>query len=266
MLQARRNSAQEGVFPPLMRAKAWIALLALALAAGATAIATAGTPAAPRSIVLGKTANYPTSGCPATQGCEVVARVTGIQMEADSVVHPFRAPSNGQLVAWWLKLPALHQSQIRSFSQLFGGAPAARIAVLRRGKAGRVRLVRQSPTQELRSRLGVKGRVKFRLAQPLRVKQGDYIGLTAITWVPSFAVDLDPVGDVWLASRPQRRCQTPSSSNPDSFARYYKNNDAHATPSTVKLYQCQYRTARLLYWARLIPDQAPAPTGGGQGK
>src|SRR5437016_3782933 len=101
MLQARRNSAQEGVFPPVMRAKAWIALLglalALALAAGATAIATAGTAAAPRSVVLGKTANYPTSGCPATQGCEVVARVTGIQMEADTVVHPFRAPSTGQL-------------------------------------------------------------------------------------------------------------------------------------------------------------------------
>jgi hypothetical protein len=29
------------------------------------------------------------------------------------------------------------------------------------------------------------------------------------------------------------------------------------TPSTVKRYECSYETARLLYWARIVPD-APA--------
>jgi hypothetical protein len=231
-------------------------LLALAAAAG---VAFAAAPTASRSVVLGKTQNYPASGCPDSKGCEVVARVTGIQMKADGVDHPFRAPSDGQVAAWWLKLPAMKGTQVRSFSDLFGGAPSARLSILRRGKRGRVRLVRQSGTEQLQSHLGGKGRVRFKLAEPLRVKKGDYVGLTAITWIPAFAVGLDPEGDSWLASRPDRRCSTPSSRNPKRFARYYRRSDAHARTSTVKQYRCLYRTARLLYWARLVPDETTPP-------
>jgi hypothetical protein len=234
-------------------------MLAAAVAAAvAVATASGAEPKASKSIVLGKTTEYPASGCPAVDRCEVVARVTGIQMRASGVDHPFRAPASGQVVAWWLKLPELRASQVKSFSDLFGGGPAARIAILRRGKSGRVRLVRQSPTEDLRPHLGARGRVRFRLLQPLRVKAGDYVGLTAVTWMPSFAVGLDPVGDAWLASRPESRCDTPSSRNPDRFAHYYKRNDAHMETSTVKQYRCTYRTARLLYWARLVPDE-PQP-------
>jgi hypothetical protein len=241
-----------------MRAKWTIALTVAAAAVVAVATASGAQPTASKSIVLGKTTEYPASGCPATDRCEVVARVTGIQMRASGVDHPFRAPSSGQIVAWWLKLPALRASQMKSFSDLFGGGPAARIAILRRGKGGRVRLVRQSPTEDLKPHLGARGRVRFRLLEPLRVKEGDYVGLTALTWVPAFAVGLDPVGDAWLASRPERRCDTPSSRDPDRFARYYKRNDAHSETSTVREYRCTYRTARLLYWARLVPDE-PQP-------
>jgi hypothetical protein len=192
--------------------------------------------------------------------CEVVARVTGIQMMADGVAHPFRAPTNGQLVSWWLRLPRLHSTQIRSFNSLFGGDPSARIAILRRGVRGRFRLVRQSETQSLRSDLGAKARVRYKLAQPLRIKKGDFVGLTAVTWVPSFAVNLDGTGNFWLASRPKSRCDTPSSKSPKRFAAYYKRNQAHLEPSTARPYQCTYRTARLLYWARIVPDpQPPAP-------
>lgn len=232
-----------------------VAVILVATAAGAD-------PAAPQSVVLGKTPTYPEAGCPNTKTCLVVARVTGVQMKADGVDHPFRAPVSGQLVSWWLKLPRLHSSQLKSFSGLFGGKPTARVAVLRRGEHGRMRLVRQSPTEELSSHLGGKGRVRFRLAQPLRIKEGDYVGLTAVTWVPAFAVGLDTNNDVWLASRPKERCNTPSSSDPDRFAAYYKRNDAHLEASTVRHYRCLYRTARLLYWARILPD-ATQPGGGG---
>src|SRR5438093_11366492 len=202
-------------------------------------VATAGgaDPSAPHSVVLGKTANYPESGCPDTKTCQVIARVTGVQMEADGVQHPFRSPVNGQLVSWWLKLPRLHSTQLKSFSGLFGGRPAVRVAVLRRGKRGRVRLVRQSATEELTSHLGEKGRTRFRLVSPLRVKEGDYIGLTAVTWMPAFAVGLDAVNDVWLASRSKYRCNTPYSSHPQRFAAYYKQTDAHLDPSTVRYYR-----------------------------
>jgi hypothetical protein len=229
------------------------------------AVAIGASPTGSKSIILGKTDQYPESGCPDTRSCEVVARVTGIQMKADGVDHPFRVPASGQLVSWWLKLPQLRASQIKSFSELFGGSPAARVSVLRRGDRGRVRLVRQSPTFQLKSRLGAKGRVRFRLAEPLRVKEGDYIGLTAETWIPAFAVGLDAINNVWLASRPEERCSTPSSRDPDRFATYYKKNDAHLEASTVRHYRCLYRTARLLYWARLVPDQPPPEPGGTTG-
>jgi hypothetical protein len=237
-------------------------LLAAVLGAvGAALVATgvvAATTEKPKSIILGKTQNYPVSGCPDPQRCEVVARVTGIQMIADGVQHPFRSPSNGQLVSWWLRLPRMRSTQIRSFSDLFGGAPAARIAVIRRG-IRRMRLVRQSTTQVLRAYLDRARRVHFRVEPPLRVKKGDYIGLSAVTWVPAFATGLDPLGDVWLASRPKPRCETPSSRDPDRFAKYYKTNDAHLDASTVKRYRCRYRTARLLYWARIVPDPVIEP-------
>jgi hypothetical protein len=243
-------------------------LVAVAAALGILGAATTAIGASPRtaaSIVLGKTANYPDSGCPETRGCEVVARVTGVQMKADGLGHPFRVPIDGQLVSWWLKLPELRETQLRSFSELFGGSPSARISVVRRGKRGRVRLVRQGPVEQLRAHLGAKGRVRFRLAEPLRVKEGDYVGLTAVTWVPAFAVGLSAADNVWLASRSKDRCSTPSSQNPRRFAAYYKTSDAHVETSTVRQYRCLYRTARLLYWGRVVPDPTPQPGGGGEG-
>jgi hypothetical protein len=126
--------------------------------------------------------------------------------------------------------------------------------VLRRGKRGRVRLVREGPIEALRQHFGQKGRVRFKLTVPLRIKQGDYVGLTAVTWAPSFAVGLDPQTDAWLASRSKARCNTPSSKDPKRFAAFYKRSDAHLETSTVRHYKCVYRTARLLYWARMIPD------------
>jgi hypothetical protein len=248
-----------------MRSKRLIALVAALLALGAASTAIGARSHSAASIVLGKTANYPASGCPETKGCEVVARVTGIQMKADGVDHPFRVPASGQLVSWWLKLPELHETQLRSFSELFGGSPAARISVLRRGKRGRVRLVRQGQTEPLKDHLDGKGRTRFRLAEPLRVKEGDYIGLTAVTWIPAFAVGLDADANVWLASRSKDRCSTPSSQNPEKFAAYYKTSDAHVEASTVRHYRCVYRTARLLYWGRIVPDVTPTPGGGGGG-
>jgi hypothetical protein len=235
------------------------AVAACAVAASALATADGARRASAQSIVLGKTPEYPESGCPAPDQCEVVARVTGIQMRAQAIEHPFRVPSTGQLVAWWLKLPELRSTQIKTFNGLFGGDPAARVAVLRRGERGRFRLIRQTPTQHLRADLGRKGRVRYRLAEPLRVKAGDYVGLTAVTWVPAFAVNLDAAGNEWLASRTKRRCATPSSSRPKRFEEYYERNDAQLETSTVKRYQCTYQTARLLYWARIVPD-APAGT------
>jgi hypothetical protein len=237
-----------------------LVVMVAALAAAAIATAATQTPKTPKSIVLGKTAHYPAPGCPTPTKCEVIAKVTGIQMMADGIAHPFRSPKTGTLVSWWLKLPPLQATQLRSFNSFFGGDPSARIAVLRRGAGGRFRLIDQSPTQSLKADLGAKGRVRYRLATPLRVQEGDYIGLTAVTWIPAFAVDLDGTQNYWLASRTRKRCDTPSSKDPKKFAAYYKTSQAHLLSSTARLYQCSYQTARLLYWARIVPDpEAPTP-------
>jgi hypothetical protein len=255
-----RNLQVDHVFERMMRSPVLrFALIGCALLTCAATALAAAQPhgSASKSIVLGKTPEYPESGCPATEECEVVARVTGIQMTAGGVDHPFRSPVDGQLVSWWLKLPNMRSTQISTFNSLFGGDPAARVVVLRRGLRGRFRLVRQSETQPLRSDLGANGRVRYRLPQPLQVKEGDYIGLTAVTWVPAFAVNLDADGNEWLASRPKRRCATPSSARPQRFKEYYRRTDAQLETSTAQEYRCTYQTARLLYWARIVPD-APA--------
>jgi len=237
---------------------------ALAIVAGGLLVSDAGAGGATsaQSVVLGKTSVYPSSGCPDPDKCEVIARVTGIQMKADGVDHPFRSPITGRLVAWWLKLPRLHSTQIQSFNSLFGGEPAARVAILRRGKGGRFRLVRQGPTQALKADLDGKGRARYRLAEPLVVKEGDYIGLTAITWIPAFAVNLDAAANYWLASRTKDKCATPPASRPKRFAAYYRRTQAQLRTSTVKEYQCTYQTARLLYWARIVADAPESPGGG----
>jgi hypothetical protein len=255
----RRNPIPSRVFETKMR----ILSAGLALVAVLAGTAIGADVGGARSVVLGKTTNYPSSGCPIPSRCEVVARVTGVQMRADAFPHPFRVTQDGQVVAWWLKLPRLRSTQVKSFSSLFGGPPSARLSILRRGKRGRVRLIRQGPVENLRQDLDGKGRARFKLPEALRVKAGDYVGLTAVTWAPAFAVDLDADNDVWLASRPESRCSTPSSRDPQRFAAYYRRTDAHIEPSTVKHYRCVYRTARLLYWARVVPDPAPAPAPGG---
>src|SRR5439155_27247172 len=118
-----------------------LALVTVVTLSGA-AIAANAAPG-PDVIVLGETSHYPESGCPGTRGCQVVARLTGLQLSADGSGHPFLSPVNGQVVAWWLKLPQLSNSQFKSFSDLFGGAPTARLAILRRVRHGHFRLVRE---------------------------------------------------------------------------------------------------------------------------
>ena len=102
--------------------------------------------------------------------------------------------------------------------------------------------------------------MRFRLAQPLRVQEGDYVGLTAITWVPAFSVNLDGTQNFWLASRPRSRCDTPSSQDPKRFARLLQAQPGAPQSSTAIPYQCTYRTARLLYWARIVPGAHEPPT------
>ena len=203
--------------------------------------------------MLGKTPVYPSSGCPEPDRCEVVARVTGIQMKAEGVEHPFRAPVDGRLVAWWLKLPRLRSTQIQSFNGLFGGEPAARIAVLRRGKRAASAWSARAPTQPLRADLDGKGR---RALPPVRASGGQGRRLhrphggdvaARLRGEPRRAGQL-------LAGEPRQGPLRHSAAQPAEGVRGLL--PAHAGPAAAEhreaCTECTYQTARLLYWA---PDR-----------
>jgi hypothetical protein len=80
--------------------------------------------------------------------------------------------------------------------------------------------------------------VEFALQKTIPVKKGYVIALTVPTWAPSLAAGLG--GDTsWRASRPKGSCddsQTQTAQAVNQIGRYY----------------CLYRTARIMYSARVI--------------
>ena len=185
--------------------------------------------------------------------------MTGIQMKADGVDHPFRAPMTGPLVVVVAEAAAaaqhadpVVQQPLRRRARGPGGGPAAGQGRAASASCARARRSHCAPISTARAARATGSQ------EPLRVKEGDYVGLTAVTWMPAFAVNLDAAANYWLASRPKDRCARRPASRPKRFAAYYRATQAHLQSSTVKVYQCTYQTARLLYWARIVPDGAPA--------
>jgi hypothetical protein len=224
------------------------AVLALcALLAGVLATTSVDRADARPAKTLGKTKRTPNPSCPRTP-CEAVGSVTGFQVTGDRQRGLFKARESGQLVAWAISLSKPNSEQREFFSDFysspdFGSRPTARIAVLKRGDGRRYTLKRQSPVVELSSALG--SRQVFTLSDPLRISRGEVLALTIPTWAPAFAVGLKGKANVWRASRGKRKCEG---------TRNIKNGDPIQKTGSDRVFGCDYRTARLLYWGYYVPS------------
>ncbi len=225
-----------------MRLAAGAALLALCVA---TVLAGAGAdPAdAARAKTLGKTKKTPSPSCPGgeNKACEAVGSVTGFQTRAGGAKDPFKVKQNGQLVAWSVDLSRPKPSERRFFgrfyrSEAFGTSPAARVSVLGPKGKKRYKLKRHSPAADLSEHLGQKP--IFTLGTPLPIKKGDVLALSIPSWIPNFAID-QTRKDAWRASRPRSKC---------SGDRDLMKSRAQEKVGKTRVYGCNYRTARLLYW------------------
>jgi hypothetical protein len=214
---------------------------------------------AARAKILGKTAKTPKPSCPtpdvrfppAAKQCQVQARVTGFQKSVDGRRGVFKVQSTGHLVAWKVALSKPSSDERKFFernlsSPDFGSRATARLAVLRKSDRKKYKLTKQSPVVELNPYLGESP--VFTLTEPLRVKRGDVVGLTAPTWITNFAHD-GPVSrqNSWVASRGSKKCEGEEN--------LLEKSKPHQKVDTVRKYGCIYRRARLLYWAYFVPNR-----------
>jgi hypothetical protein len=217
-----------------------------ALCAALIGLAVASSAGAISAKVIGKTHHTPHPDCPKTP-CSAIGSVTGFQLAADGKKRPFNVHKNGKIVAWSLDLSKPSRKQRNFFgnfykSDKFGMTPTARLAVIKHKGRKKYKLLRQSPVVKLSGTLG--RREIFTLDKPLRVRKGQIVALTIPTWASAFATELGGGGNQWRASRAKGKCNSESD---------IKAGRPQQRVDSIRNFGCDYKTARLLYWAYYVP-------------
>lgn len=201
------------------------------------------TGAVARVTELGAAAQRLPASCPGVpqdpQSCQAIARVTGFQVQQGEVRNPFRVRRPGKIVAFSITLSKPSARETDFFTERFGGAPQARVSVLRPGTKRRHRLTGQSEVFDLAPYLG--STPTFALDRPLTVKKDYVVALTVPTWAPAFAVR-QANDEAWRSSRDPEQCDA------------VEQQAAQEERGSLRTYGCLYRTARLLYTATFVPD------------
>jgi hypothetical protein len=207
-------------------------------------------PAAAAATLLdvGKAEGVPdaTPSCP-EKPCLAVSRTTGYQAKVGTTRGLMTVQQDGRLVSWTISLGKPGDKQTAFFNEKLGGEASAQIVVLRPGRKLRARVVALGPVVKLTPYFGQT--VEFPLEQTLPVQKGNVIGVSVPTWAPTLAVNLG--GDTsWRASRGRGTCEDTQTQT--------------AQPAgAIPQFYCLYRTARLVYSARVISNPVagtPAPT------
>lgn len=180
--------------------------------------------------------------CP--DACQALTRTTGYQAKVGPNRAAYQAPANGRIVAWTLALGKPGPKQTAFFEERYGGTAQAAVVVLDPG-AKLLRTVKaKAPLQKLTDYFGQT--VQFPLARALRIRKGQFIGLTVPTWAPTLQIGLGS-DTSWRSSRAQAGCL-------DVTTQF-----ALLGGRTSALFRCLYRTARLTYSATFIPDPKRNP-------
>lgn len=238
MSQEAHAHARPRTFGALAAAAVLVGAIALGLLLGAPS-----AQAAPKITVLGAAAPA-VPACP--DECQAIGRTTGFQNAIGRARSPFRVPYAGKIVAWSIKLSRPTTKQIEFFDDFFGGAPTARVSVLKpimnQIKKGNpvYKLKTQSPIEQLGAFLGTT--TTFALQHPLTVKKNQIVALTVPTWAPAFAVNLGG-NTSWQASRKRTKCNK---------AADIQAGKAQQALGSDRSYGCTYKTARLLYSATIV--------------
>ena len=211
--------------------KAVVAALAAACALPAAASA--------KRAELGAMADGVRGSCP--DSCQAVTRSTGYQAKVGPNRDLYRAPANGRIVAWSVALGKPGPKQTSFFEERYGGASEATVVVLDPGRKLARRVVAKAPLQRLTAYFGQT--VQFPLAQTLRIRKGQYVGLTVSTWAPALQIGLGS-DTSWRSSRAATGCA-------DTTTQF-----ALLGGRTEATFRCLYKTARLTYSATFIPSPA----------
>jgi hypothetical protein len=212
-----------------------IVAVGAALAAPAVAYATL--------VDVGMPPGVPTAvaSCP-SKPCLAVSRTTGYQAKVGSTRGLMVVPKDGRLVSWTITLGKPGKKQTAFFNEKLGGEASAQIAVIRPGRKLRARVVSLGEPVNLEPYFGQT--VEFPLTQSLEVQKGNIIGISVPTWAPALAVNLG--GDTsWRASRGKGTCDDTQTQT--------------AQPAgAIPQFFCLYRTARLVYSARIVTTPVPS--------
>jgi hypothetical protein len=204
-----------------------------------------------------------TKRTPAPEDDTVEGRVTGIQKVGGGRERLMKAPSDGKLVAWSVKLSKPSKPVDDFFRAIFFAGsrsdPYGRIAVVRHVEGRKYKLIRQSPAVDLNRFRNERPVITLR--RPLRMREGDLLALTIPTWLPAFAKisrrEADRFGgkqaNQWIASRPSDHCSPDGATFRDK-KRYAQGSRPHKKEGSIRRYGCRYRGGRLLYWGYFVPD------------
>jgi hypothetical protein len=190
---------------------------------------------------------FPLASCP--DNCQAVGQISGYQVQIGTAKNPFRVGRKGYVVAFTIRLAKPTAEQIEFFNNLFGGPPTARLSVLKPIKKKRPdghrthKLLAQSDVFELEDYYG--STPSFALAEPLRIRKGNILGLTLPTWAPAFTTTSLGSDHAWRSSRERGSCD---------------DTGVQAAQQVLdgrRSYDCFYRGARLIYSATFVPDPTP---------
>lgn len=170
--------------------------------------------------------------------CQAVSRTTGYQAKVGPDRSLYKAPADGRIVAWAIALGNPGPKQTAFFSERLGGESQAAVVVLNPEKKLVRRVTAKAPLQKLTDFFGQV--VQFPLDRSLKIKKGQYVGLTVPSWAPALQLSLG-ADTSWRASRPKDSCN-------DTSTQFSLVGSRRALPFT-----CLYKTARLTYSATFIP-------------
>ena len=192
--------------------------------------------AAPAKITeLGTIPDGVRGACP--ENCQAVSRTTGYQAKVGPDRALYQAPADGRIVAWTIALGKPGPKQTAFFTERLGGEAQAAIVVLAPAKKLVRQVVAKAPLQRLTDYFGQT--VQFPLERTLRIRKGQYVGLTVPSWAPALQIGL--ASDTsWRASRAGEGCGDTATQSALVGAR------------TAVPFRCLFKTARLTYSATFV--------------